>query len=146
MPARITSLLNVGSYIPGSSPSNTVEGAGFWIGLYEPERFMHIIPHGVWTIEQAAAYRRTLRAATGRMVRAGAYRGAVLDASAYPEQHTDVMRQHSAAMRLARWVFKAKASVYLPHPIIGRRLEAATLEGHQLAFRNPADVMDWLLA
>lgn len=146
MPAKLISLLNVANYVSGSSPSAQVEGQGFWIGLYEPERFIHIVPSGVWTLEQAAAYRRTLRAATARMVRAGGYKGAVLDGSAYPIQRTEVMRQHSAAMRLARWVFKAKASVYSPHPIVGRQLEAAASEGNQHAFRCPADVMDWLLS
>lgn len=146
MPAKIFSLLHVGSYILGGSPSAQLEGKGFWIGLYESERFMHIVPSGVWTIEQAAAYRRTLRAATSRMLRAGAYKGAVLDGSAYPTQDANVMRQHTAAMRLARWIFNAKASVFSPHPIIGRQLDAAASEGNQRAFRGPADVMDWLLS
>lgn len=146
MPFEPKSLLNVQTYICGAVPTVSVERDGFRIALYEPERFMHIVPYGVWNRDQAAAYRRTLRAATKRMVQAGGYKGAILDASAYPEQHTEVMQQHCAAMRLARWIYQAKASVYLPHPINGRQLEAATAAGHQRAFSHPAEAMDWLLA
>lgn len=141
-----TSLLQIQTYMPKVSPSAEMVGEGFWIGLYEPERFMHIIPQGVWSIDQTVAYRRVLRAATGRMVRSGGYKGAVFDASVYPEQDIEVMRHHSAAMRMARWIFNVKASVYLPHDVTGSQLEAVTIQGHQRIFSNSADTMDWLLA
>ncbi len=99
-----------------------------------------------WTEPLLAQYLSDLRSQTGMMIRAGQYRGALVDASDFGIQPQAIAAVHAGAMQRARTMYGVKAAMFVTGSRPKLQIKRMAHEAGQRAFDDRGDALDWLLA